>query len=229
MLITFRQTWDLPNLVLRCMFLRHRSVYQDDFRTKSNVSRTHRIALDRLFDRINLDPKVQIIYIDTKHQLAEILTKGKFTCDEWNSLLHLFNIGRFSSLCCAQNVSLIGCPKKRWRKGCKNKKKKTVLWQNQSPQWWTWLQLSRQVPHPWTFRLRRKARGYSGHLQGNLTRGQEEIQNPTQRRVLKEGWKMYTLEGWWLSSEETCRNEGKSGIIGIFWIWITERSQKWSN
>ena len=28
---------------------------------------------------------------------------------------------------------------------------------------------------------------YSKHLQGNLPRGQEEIQNPTQRRVLKEG------------------------------------------
>ena len=33
---------------------------------------------------------------------------------------------------------------------------------------------------------------------GNLTRGQIEIQNPTQRRVLKEGWKMHTLTGWWL-------------------------------
>ena len=32
-----------------------------------HVSRTHRVALDWLFDRINLDPKIQIKYIDTKN------------------------------------------------------------------------------------------------------------------------------------------------------------------
>ena len=46
------------------------------------VSRTHRVALDWLFDRINLDPKIQIKYIDTRNQLADILTKGNFTRDE---------------------------------------------------------------------------------------------------------------------------------------------------
>ena len=34
--------------------------------TMTHVSRTHRVALDWLFDRINLDPKIQIKYIDTK-------------------------------------------------------------------------------------------------------------------------------------------------------------------
>ena len=43
-----------------------------------HVSKTHRVALDWLFDRINLDPKIQIKYIDTKNQRADILTKGKF-------------------------------------------------------------------------------------------------------------------------------------------------------
>ena len=42
--------------------------------TMRHVSRTHRVALDWLFDRINLDPKIQIKYIDTKNQLADILT-----------------------------------------------------------------------------------------------------------------------------------------------------------
>ena len=46
--------------------------------TMRHVSRTHRVALDWLFDRINLDPKIQIKYIDTKNQLADILTKGEF-------------------------------------------------------------------------------------------------------------------------------------------------------
>ena len=50
--------------------------------TTSHVSRTHRVALDWLFDRIDLDPKILIRYIDTKHQLADMLTKGNFTRDE---------------------------------------------------------------------------------------------------------------------------------------------------
>ena len=41
--------------------------------TMRHVSRTHRVALDWLFDRINLDPKIQIKYIDTKNQLTDIL------------------------------------------------------------------------------------------------------------------------------------------------------------
>ena len=40
--------------------------------TIRHVSRTHRVALDWLLDRINLDPKIQIKYIDTKNQLADI-------------------------------------------------------------------------------------------------------------------------------------------------------------
>ena len=55
--------------------------------TMRYVSRTHRVCLDWLFDRINLDPKIQIRYIDTKHQIADILTKGNFTRDEWNNYL----------------------------------------------------------------------------------------------------------------------------------------------
>ena len=69
--------------------------------TMRHVSRTHRVALDWLFDRINLDSKIQIKYIDTKNQLADILTKGNFTRDEWNHLLSLFNISHLSSTICS--------------------------------------------------------------------------------------------------------------------------------
>ena len=69
--------------------------------TMRHVSRTHRVALDWLFDRINLDSKIQIKYIDTKNQLADIFTKGNFTRDEWNHLLCLFNISHFSSTVCS--------------------------------------------------------------------------------------------------------------------------------
>ena len=68
--------------------------------TMRHVSRTHRVALDWLFDRIDLDSKIQIKYIDTKNQLADILTKGNFTRDEWNHLLNLFNISHFGSTAC---------------------------------------------------------------------------------------------------------------------------------
>ena len=43
-----------------------------------NVSRTHRVALDWLVDRINLVLKIQVKYTDTINQLAYILTKGNF-------------------------------------------------------------------------------------------------------------------------------------------------------
>ena len=70
-----------------------------------HVSRTHRVAFDWLFDRINLDPKIQIKYIDTKNQLADMLTNRNFTRDEWNHLLCLFNISRFSSTVCSDAMS----------------------------------------------------------------------------------------------------------------------------
>ena len=44
--------------------------------------------------------KIQIKYIDTKNQLADILSKGNFTLDEWNHLLCLFSISHFSSTVC---------------------------------------------------------------------------------------------------------------------------------
>ena len=73
--------------------------------TIRHVSRTHRVALDWLFDRINLDSKIQIKYIDTKNKLADILTRGNFTRDEWNHLLSLFNVSHFSSTICSAAVA----------------------------------------------------------------------------------------------------------------------------
>ena len=73
--------------------------------TMRHVSRTHRVALDWLFDRIKLDPEIQIKNIDTKNQLADILTKGNFTRDEWNHILCLFYISHFSSSDCSEVMS----------------------------------------------------------------------------------------------------------------------------
>ena len=49
-------------------------------------------------------PLNSIKYINTKNQLADILTKGNFTRDEWNHLLCLFNISHFSSTDCSEVV-----------------------------------------------------------------------------------------------------------------------------
>ena len=57
--------------------------------TMRHVSRTHRVALGCSIELI-WTPKIQIKYIDTENQLADILTKGNFTRDEWNHLLSLF-------------------------------------------------------------------------------------------------------------------------------------------
>ena len=70
--------------------------------TMRHVSRTHRVALNWLFDRIHLDPKVQS---KTKNQPADMLTKGNFTRDVWNHLLCLFNISHFSSTVCSEVMS----------------------------------------------------------------------------------------------------------------------------
>ena len=95
--------------------------------TMRHVSRTHRVALDWFFDRINLEPKIQIRYIDTKHQIADILTKGKFTRDAWNILLLLFNITHFSSLCCAKNISMISCTQRRAKRMQEQKEENRVV------------------------------------------------------------------------------------------------------
>ena len=69
--------------------------------TMRYVSRTHRVALGWLFDRIYLDPQIQIKFVVNKNQHADMLTKGSFTRDEWNHLLRLFNIMSFSMFSCS--------------------------------------------------------------------------------------------------------------------------------
>ena len=57
-----------------------------------HVVRTHRVDLDWLFERIRDDPGIKIQFIGTKFQLADILTKGQFTGDQWQHLLRLTQI-----------------------------------------------------------------------------------------------------------------------------------------
>ena len=56
--------------------------------TMRHVSRTHRVTLDWLFEKINLDPMIQVTHVVSQSQLAEILTKGSFTRETWTVLHH---------------------------------------------------------------------------------------------------------------------------------------------
>ena len=153
--------------------------------TMRHVSRTRRVALDWLIDRNNLESKIQI---DTKHQLAEILTKGNFTRDKRHNLLHLFNISHFSSTCSAKNSSLISCSntiakRMQEQKGDNRIVAKSKPTMNLAVSVST---SSSTVNSP----IASKSPGIlkalcrtDGQVQGNLT---QEIPITTQRRVLKD-------------------------------------------
>ena len=64
-----------------------------------HVSRTHRVDLDWLWERIRMDPGVNIKYVGTKDQIADIFTKGSFSADQWGRLCRLAQIGTAESLC----------------------------------------------------------------------------------------------------------------------------------
>ena len=103
MWIKFQRTHIHLKVSLDCISLKtmkqlSRCLSEEQVRQMRHVSRTHRVALDWLFDRINLDLKIELNYVDTKNQLADMLTKESFTRDEWHHLLQLLNIMNFSTL-----------------------------------------------------------------------------------------------------------------------------------
>ena len=106
--------------------------------TMRHVTRAHRVALDWLFDRINFDPKIQSRYVDTKNQLADILTKGSFLKDEWNNLLRLLKIMNVSHFLAAILAILFQISSKI-RNPCRREDRSKMLvkvrqWRNRS-QW----------------------------------------------------------------------------------------------
>ena len=69
------------NEVVKKMIVKGRSP------TMRHVSRTHRVAQDWWFDRIDLGQVCRI----QRNQFADILSKGSSTRDDWHSLLHFFS------------------------------------------------------------------------------------------------------------------------------------------
>ena len=72
--------------------------------TMRHVSQTHRVALDWLFDRFNLDPKIQIKIHRHQEPTCRNLDKGN-SRDEWNHLLTSFNISHFRSTVCTASMA----------------------------------------------------------------------------------------------------------------------------
>jgi len=64
--------------------------------TMRHVPRTHRIDVDSLLERIHLDRGINIRYINTKLQIADIFTKGSFSVQTWNDLCNLLQVGPIS-------------------------------------------------------------------------------------------------------------------------------------
>ena len=46
------------------------------------IARTHRVDLDWLIERIREDPGCRMKYVNTKSQIADMLTKGSFTAQQ---------------------------------------------------------------------------------------------------------------------------------------------------
>ena len=57
-----------------------------------HVSRTHRIDLDSLFDRMLHDSTLRMRFVGTKDQMADIFTKGSFSDNAWKDLMELLQI-----------------------------------------------------------------------------------------------------------------------------------------
>ena len=178
-----------------------------------HVCRTHRVALDWLFDRINIDSKSKIRYIDTKHQLADICWP-KVISHETNGL-HLFNNGHFSSARCAENSSLMSYPETMAKRMQEQKGEERLVATSTS----TAMNLSSHVRASSStakMPIVSKSPGILTAAGKFLNAGWEEIRNRAQRRVLKWSCKMHTLAGWWTKQWGNLSQQKKNEVLSIF-------------
>ena len=73
--------------------------------TMRHVSKTHRVAMDWLFDIIYLDNQIQIRYIDTKHTLADILTQKVISHVTNGTIFFICSTSSISAPLAAQRIS----------------------------------------------------------------------------------------------------------------------------
>ena len=96
--------------------------------TLRHVSRTDKVALDWLLDRINLDPKIQIKYIDTK----------KPTCRYSNQkgISHVMS-GIICWICLSSVISALQLAPLQWQDELNKDQEKNVSQPNRDL-WWIW-------------------------------------------------------------------------------------------
>ena len=78
-----------------------------------HISRSHRVNLDWLFDRINLDPGTQIKYVFTSKQTADILITDSFSRERWTQFTQLFILMTPHMHSCSRLFGVIICTTRR--------------------------------------------------------------------------------------------------------------------
>ena len=109
---TGQSLWRVP-WVLVVSFIRtrwSRWLSKDEVQQWDTCPEPTELRLILLFDRVNLEPKIQIKYVDTKNRFADVLTTESFTRDEWNHLLRLFNMMSFSMFSCSHSSNFLSDP-----------------------------------------------------------------------------------------------------------------------
>ena len=66
--------------------------------TLRHVTRTHRVDLDWIIERLKTDSGISMKYVKTTEQMADMLTKANFVAPLWKSLLKLHQIGHHQPL-----------------------------------------------------------------------------------------------------------------------------------
>ena len=150
-------------------------------------------AVEKEWEKLEKIPAWQLAKVRNKNEvIADILTKGNFTRDEWNNLLCLFNISHFSSLCCAKNFSLISCTERMAKRMQEQSEENRIVAKSRP----TTMNLtssvatsSSSVNSPIASRSPGilKASSRQVGLSGGLMQAQIKIPIPTQRRLLKDG------------------------------------------
>ena len=57
-----------------------------------HVTRTHRVADDAIFGKINYDPRIRIKYITTKDQLSDMFTERHVYCNSIARLIRMHQL-----------------------------------------------------------------------------------------------------------------------------------------
>ena len=161
--------------------------------TIRHVSRSHRVALDWLFDGIVLYPKIPSKV--HRHQ-----TSSRRHIDQKVIIWHVMS-GTIFFICSTSAISTIfaalrisawlAAPK--WRRGCNIKQKKKGLWQHQSPQ------SSSSVNHP----IASKCPGDTQSINRESWReGKKKFKTQRSVEFSRKAERCIPLAGWWLNQKE---------------------------